>query len=257
MANPKLKRILAIATTVGVILTGILFIICCAHLYFTGGDEPYSRERVGEYLLITLAPSAVTIALVIFGFILSALSEKEKAETVKRTKVELLESYSKNYDINSFEGETKTEILKLRKGRNVFKYIAYSFSAAVFVLVLVYICFFAKFTTETINADIIMALTFALPMSALALGIHVPRLYVAESSAQKELDLMRAYVRDNKLSKTDCGEVLTKKVNFVLIIKCVLVAAAIVLIVLGVINGGIGDVFGKAVRICTECIGLG
>ena len=258
MANQKLKRILAIATTVGVILTGILFIVCCAHLYFTGGEEPYSRERVGEYLLITLAPSVITVSLALFGFILSALSEKEKEETTKRTKIELLESYSKNYDINAFEGETKSEILKLRKGRNIFKYVAYSFSAAVFLVILVYICFFAKFTTETINADIIAALAFALPMSALALGIHVPRLYVAEKSAQRELDLMRAYVRENKISKIECGEVQTKKkVDLALVTKCVLCAAAIVLIVLGVINGGIGDVFGKAVRICTECIGLG
>lgn len=36
-----------------------------------------------------------------------------------------------------------------------------------------------------------------------------------------------------------------------------LCAAAIVLIVLGVVNGGARDVFAKAVRICSECIGLG
>lgn len=257
MANPKLKRIFAIATTVGVILTGILFIICCAHLYFTGGDEPYSRERVGEYLMITLAPSAITILLVIGGFITSAIAGKSKDETTKRTKVELLESFSKRYDLNSFEGETKKEILKLRSNRNIFKYVAYSFSAAVFLVILVYVCFFAKFTTESINADIISALAFALPMSALALGIHVPRLYVAESSAQKELDLMRAYIKEHGIKMIGIQAEAKKKVDPLLIIKCVLLIASIVLIILGIINGGIGDVFGKAVRICTECIGLG
>lgn len=41
------------------------------------------------------------------------------------------------------------------------------------------------------------------------------------------------------------------------IIWAVLVATAVLLIVFGVINGGARDVFAKAVRICSECIGLG
>ncbi len=34
-------------------------------------------------------------------------------------------------------------------------------------------------------------------------------------------------------------------------------AVAILLIVLGVANGGMKDVWEKAIRICSECIGLG
>ena len=40
-------------------------------------------------------------------------------------------------------------------------------------------------------------------------------------------------------------------------LRTVLLVAAIVLIVAGVFNGSARDVFGKAVKICTECIGLG
>lgn len=36
-----------------------------------------------------------------------------------------------------------------------------------------------------------------------------------------------------------------------------LFAAAALLIVLGVLNGGARDVLAKAVKICSECIGLG
>lgn len=258
MANSKFGRILAIATAVCVILTGILFIVCCAHLYFTGGDEPYSRERVGEYLLVTAVPSGITILLVIGGLILAAVSGKSKDETTKRTNIELLESFSKRYDAASFEGDVKNDILKLRKNRNLFKYIAYSFSAAVFLLVLVYMCFFAKFTTESLNSDIIAALAFALPMSAVALGIHIPRLYVAESSASKELDMMRAYVKENNVPVVKKSEPKAKKkVSLALIARCVVIIAAVVFIVLGITNGGMSDVWGKAVNICTECIGLG
>ena len=40
-------------------------------------------------------------------------------------------------------------------------------------------------------------------------------------------------------------------------IRRVLLAAAVVLIIAGVFNGSALDVFGKAVKICTECVGLG
>ena len=40
-------------------------------------------------------------------------------------------------------------------------------------------------------------------------------------------------------------------------LRTVLLIAAAVLIVAGIFNGSARDVFGKAVKICTECVGLG
>ncbi|MBR3927900.1 MAG: hypothetical protein IKJ65_02725 [Clostridia bacterium] len=39
--------------------------------------------------------------------------------------------------------------------------------------------------------------------------------------------------------------------------RIALLSVCAVLIVLGIVNGGLRDVFVKAVNICTECIGLG
>ena len=41
------------------------------------------------------------------------------------------------------------------------------------------------------------------------------------------------------------------------ILWAVLFAAAVVLIILGVMNGGMRDVLAKAINICLECIGIG
>ena len=41
------------------------------------------------------------------------------------------------------------------------------------------------------------------------------------------------------------------------IVRIGLLIVAAVFVMLGVLNGGMADVLGKAVRICTECIGLG
>ncbi|MBQ9027901.1 MAG: thioredoxin [Lachnospiraceae bacterium] len=37
----------------------------------------------------------------------------------------------------------------------------------------------------------------------------------------------------------------------------ILMAAAILFIVMGIFNGSMKDVLVKAIRICTECVGLG
>ncbi len=258
MTNSKYSRILAIATTVCLFLLGIMFIVCTAHLYFTGGEEPYSRERVGEYLIILAIPSAITLALIIGGIVLAVIEGQKDDFTTPRTNIELLESFSKRYDLASFDGETKAQIIKERKNRSVFKYISYSFSAMVFALVLAYMFFAAEFTVETLNADVIAAMTVALPLSVIALGIHLPRVYVAETSAKRELDLMKAYIKKNGAPQPTKSESANNdKVNYTVIARYVILGVAVVFVILGIFNGGMVDVLQKAVKICTECIGLG
>jgi hypothetical protein len=41
------------------------------------------------------------------------------------------------------------------------------------------------------------------------------------------------------------------------VIRAVLCIAAVLLIVFGILNGGARDVLAKAVKICSECIGIG
>ena len=41
------------------------------------------------------------------------------------------------------------------------------------------------------------------------------------------------------------------------LLRIALLAVAVMMIVAGTFNGSARDVFGKAVKICTECIGLG
>ncbi len=41
------------------------------------------------------------------------------------------------------------------------------------------------------------------------------------------------------------------------LLRGVLYLAAVVFVILGILNGGLNDVLVKAIRICSECIGLG
>ena len=258
MANSKGVRIVGWITSILILLTGILFIVCSSHLYFTGGDQPYSRERVAVFLVAPAISGGITLLLAIGGMIYSAVTHAKDDNTTPRTQIELLESFEKRYDINDFESGVKAKILKERKARAIFKYISYSFSATIFLLVLVYMCFSAEFTIDTLNADVIAALGVALPFSSIGLGIHVARLYVAESSAKRELELMKSYIKENRNIKAIKTTEKTKKsFDCVVIIRYAVLAVAIILVVVGIFNGGMKDVLAKGVKICTECIGLG
>ena len=257
MTSPKFDKVIAIATTVCLILLGIAFIGCTAHLYFTGGDTPYTRERVGQYLLILALPSAITAGLAVSGLVSSLIKGGGEDETAPRTHSDLLASYLSRYDLSEIDGEAKTTLGKERKYRATYNAIAYSLSAAIFVVVLIYIGFFADFTIENLNGDVVSALAFALPMCAIAIGLHVPRLYLVEDSCRRELEAVKALVREFHPKRAEGSIAPAGKIRPAEVTRYVILAAAVCLIVLGIFNGGMKDVLSKAVKICTECIGLG
>ena len=257
MTNTKYGKILAIATAVCVILLGIAFITCCTHLYFTGGDNPFSRESVGEYLAILAVPSFITIALAIGGFVFAYVNKTKDDELAKRTNLEILESFKSRFLFDSFDDETKANVLALKKKRDTVSIIAIAVSAVCAVIALVYFFFIGDFSNENHNREIISALALVLPMTAVASAIHVIRLYVIEKCAKEEYDLLRASVKKHgvpALAETPAKE---KPISANNVAKCVILAVAVVFVLIGIFNGGVADVLSKAVKICTECIGLG
>ena len=80
-----------------------------------------------------------------------------------------------------------------------------------------------------------------------------------EKSMQREIAYAKEQIKSEK--GTNVKPVAKKKAQDVYsrlkILRIALLVLACVLIVAGVFNGSANDVFGKAVNICTECIGLG
>ena len=65
------------------------------------------------------------------------------------------------------------------------------------------------------------------------------------------------HVKDENGLKPVKGEKVVNIAPDMNTVRIVLLAAAVVLSAAGIYNGSAGDVFGKAVKICTECVGLG
>ena len=112
--------------------------------------------------------------------------------------------------------------------------------------------FYYMYTRERAGA----ALLPALPAAACALAMSIAGwiLGIRDENAEKPVwdeNLLRELggIRE----KAVCQQADRKTV----ILRTAVLAAALVLIVLGILNGGLEDVLAKGAAICTECIGLG
>ena len=257
MTNSKYGRIISIATMVCTVLLGIAFIVSTAHLYFTGGSEPYSRERVGEYLGWLIIPSVITILLVIAGIVYNAVTRTSDSDGTKRTNVELLQSFEKRYDPGDFDSDTVVLVKQEKKGNKTLNICFHSVSAVLFVASFIYLAFVADFTVENLNADVMSAFAISLPLCAIGLAVQVPRIYLSELSAKRQLELMKESIKKHGAPKVRNAEKTEKYAKATLITRYAILGVALLLVVLGIFNGGAADVLGKAVKICTECIGLG
>ena len=258
MTNSKIGKVLSIATTLCVVLLGLTFIICTVHLYSTGGMTPYSRERVNSYLAWLVVPMALTLLVSIGGVVYNAIVGEKVDENAERTNGELLESYYARYNPTSFDKRTVALTTNIRKKQKIIDLSASMISSFAFVFVIDYLLFIAKFSVESLNSDVISALKVCLPVSILAIAVHMVRAYLSEKNAGEELELIKASIKNHgapkKIVNVKKKESLINSTN---VIRAIILCVAICFVIIGSFNGGMDDVLAKAVKICTECIGLG
>ena len=258
MANSKYGKLLYIATSIFLSLLGVAFIVCFAHLFFTGGSTPYSRERVTDYLTVLLIPSIITVLLIIGGFVYDALTNAKKDNSVGRTNLEILGGYSKRVDIDALSQSARESVIKERDRRELFAWLAGDATLLFIVGAVLYFRFCTNFSVENLNADVVSALSGLLPLLIGSIAVHVPKAYLTEQSAKRELQILKDEVKGGvKLAKVEpVAETKCEKLT-ILIARIAIICVGVLFIILGIFNGGMADVLAKAVKICTECIGLG
>ena len=112
--------------------------------------------------------------------------------------------------------------------------------------------FYYMFTRERAAAKLLPILpllfcAFGLTVAGVILGIR-------DENAEKP-------VRDEKLLR-DLGSIREKAVHQqadqkTRILRTAVLVIALILIIIGILNGGLEDVLAKGAAICTECVGLG
>lgn len=262
------------------VAVGILFIVQACGIYADAGyvQGGYTPATIGTRFLYICAPFFIWIAAIIAGFVLSIvypvqpkkLALNNNSLALKRLTSKIPEGSGAGYeanlntvkseralrfaiavtlsviflvciiiscvylfDINNFKGVTNHEAMF-----NMFKVVGQC-------LLLALLCSFAAVALTKFSIKIELNAV----KSLIASGKGAPARTDMRNPVDKVADKVRA--------KTSA---LTNKKTSNIIRICIVSALgvlAVTFIILGIFNGGMRAVLGKAIDICTECIGLG
>ena len=127
---------------------------------------------------------------------------------------------------------------------------------------------FALTDAEGLDHSIVSMIAFVVPWTVIGLACLIVTTVLQGKSMQREADAASARMKEEKEAGTvkapeavradaalynTSPETARRRV----LIRRVLLVAAVIFVVLGVQNGSMKDVLVKAIRICTECVGLG
>lgn len=258
----RLRRIAGIVLAAAAVLCAAGMTVACV-LICRSGDRPFTPESIGAAWKITAIFFCFTLALTVGTGMLHLLYpapvQTQKGIVFPEIRLAKIKARlaRKQY--------TDDLLLPLRKQEIFVKSLRIT-SLAVCMLCAAYPLYYLNnldhFTEvgEQLNTQVLAAVVPALCCTAVALGYCCAAKILSDVSCEKailyakSIMLLPAPAAEKKpRGKQEKG--LPDYTIFVL--RSILLVTAVCLIVAGILNGSVNDVLQKAIKICTECIGLG
>ncbi len=250
------KKLRLIHTVCGCLISAALIaaavcLIISAHTIYTSGDSPYTPESIGaEYDKIAI-PLWVAISAVFAGIILNIVlsAPKSKAKALKDPFIRLRIMQKKLP-----EGVLHDGIDRQRTLRRIYRAVCAILCAVAFIPAIITLCDYDSFTVGNLTPALLRVVTM-LAIGAIISGVLLFVLSILESkSAEREIEWTKVAISSSKKSEEKAPKNNDNKIK---IARLILLGVACVLIIIGLTQDGFYDVLQKAIRICTECIGLG
>ena len=278
----RLHLIYGIVLSVLLIAAGVCFALSCLSIY-QSGRSPFTRESIAAHFDRISILVYICIAGVAGGGVLSLALPLERGRVKPRhDELTILKKRSEKVDLSACEASVRNRILGERKFRRAVTVTVGILSGITLLPAILWCVNPAHFSIENLNADIRTAAAFVIPCAAVALGLWVAAVLLRGASAARETEALKTAAlaafnarvkgkvivggktapEGTKEEKASPDTVkpkgkLTAATRVLWGVRGVILVIGVIFIVLGVLNGGMADVLGKAIRICTECIGLG
>ncbi|MBQ2242520.1 MAG: hypothetical protein II319_10295 [Clostridia bacterium] len=250
------KKLRLIHTVCGCVISAALIVaavclIVSAYTIYNLGDSPYTPESIGaEYDKIAVS-LWVAISAVFAGIILNIAlpMPKSKTKAIKDPFIKLRILQKKlSADCNH------TGIARERQTRKIARIVCALLCTGAFIPAIAVLCDYDSFTVDNLTPALLRVVGM-LALGAIISGVLLFVLSVIERrSAAREIEWTKLAI--SSADKSD-KKAIKKSERNVKITRLVLVGIACALIVIGLTQDGFYDVLQKAIRICTECIGLG
>ena len=255
----KIHKITAWITAILIIFTALSIIACAFAICKSDADKPFSKEIISRYFKYVIIQSVATIEIIIFGFALKfAFPLKEEKLRAKSNIItmrkNLTEKLRKRDAILLRTDETIRYEIALRKKLKT------ALTSIIFVFAITTVLFAVLIDRSVENVSLYVIRVFAFSsLFALISGILLYALDILiKKSYKREIDSIKRLLM---IANTDVMENKTSakpnhKLICINIARAVIITVAVMLLAVGILNGGAADIFEKASHICTECIGF-
>ena len=253
----QIRFIYTIVLSLMLIVTGILLMVACVNVYKIG-NRPFTTENISNAFSKIAIPVWVTVAFTAIGTVASLFfpQEKEKAKSIKDKKITLA-FLQKKMNMDACDKNTLEMIQKEQKTHTVLQIGAIVLACAAAIPAVVYGFNFGNYSADY-DASVVAACLWILPATFVAMGIAIAFLYLENACIERQIKYVKsALVQFGSVSSATEPQQSSNRAKLTWGIRLILLVAAIVLIIAGILNGGMADVLTKAINICTECIGLG
>lgn len=237
-------------------VVAVLLMWQCVAIYRVGGDSPFTRERIAAYFAPISVPVYICIGLVVAGFALSPLLPAAPDSKPDRDTVTLRRLQEK-VNLAACPEELRREVLRCRRHRVIHHNVTLSLLAVGTAVFLWYALDVNRFPLQDATGAMVNAMWVLLPCVGIPFLYAVLTAYLCRAGVKKEIGLLRSASYEPKDNNSAKAAKQGDNDTLVMVVRGVVLAAAIGLTVYGLLYNGAMDVLWKAVNICQECIGLG
>ena len=258
-AKKIIRLTLSIATLVMLSVSAVLFVISSISINAMGAS-PYTYESIGAAFRRIAIPVYITLALVVISAVVLTfvIPDEKKRATAPKDALHRLNLLYRSRDLDGAdEGVVKTVKYErtLRSSMKLTNVIL--FVLGVIVALVIGITnkslYLDGVTSHDLTQSVVNVVVLVVICLAPAMVFAVIRFFVDRTSAVREYLAVEALPR-TRVEKDEENEA---KFPTLLVVRISVLVLAVVFIILGIFNGGMEDVVQKAIKICTECIGLG
>ncbi len=256
------KIVLSVLTAV----VAALFIMQVCRIYFGVGS--YTRALVISYLKQIAVPFWLWIAVIFIGFVLWEVLPPEGKQKYGQDVRYSLYRLKKKLPVKA-EGDLLQDAAAVAKYDKILKIIWAICAAACVIFAaagLTYLLNFDNFPAQNLIPEMVNAVINVFPFVICAFALCIGASIYSGYSAKKQLPHLKRLAALGKAESPEYNKVervyykavaAVQSDAFTWTMRAIIFVIGVILVILGVSNGGAGDVLGKAINICTECIGLG
>ncbi len=249
-------------------ISAACFIGGAIYIYTSSERNPYTYESIAHTFSYIAIPVFFTVLVVVLGVVFHFLfpTPPEPARATRDKRITLT-TLLQRVNLKELDASFSTVIHREQLIRRTLFAVNMLLYAIALAISLVYTFLPSSFTGDY-NASVVAMVYILIASFVLPVALQVARVFLDERSIDRELSIVKAAVIEMKEKgiapsneDTEACKILEalraneKRIN--LYTKIGISVIAVAFIVIGICGGGMADVLSKAIKICTECIGLG